>query len=328
MGRMRFPELRRIGTAVTGTLMLSMLAIGSPSSAVGAAFIRPAVSDFGFVTASETPPTEAQCFSVDRRCFAPAAIQTSYNLGPLYAQGNNGAGHTIAVVDSFGSLTIAHDLHVFDQAFGLQPMCGEEGVTCQAGMPTFSQLHIQGFPPPNSPPPNHSPGQEARNLWALEISLDVEWAHSVAPGANIILVTSPTAETLGVQGFKQFMNAEDYVIKHHLADVISQSFGSGEEAFSSTQSLLNLRFAFQDAQAGGVTMLASSGDLGSAESKKSPVGKGGTLLPTPGVGWPGSDPLVTGVGGTYLCTDPLSGTGVDITDPREFCQVSPGQREI
>jgi subtilase family serine protease len=255
-------------------------------------------------------------------------MQNSYNLGPLYAQGDNGAGHTIAIIDSFGSLTIAHDLHVFDQAFGLQPMCGEEGVTCQPGMPTFSQLHAQGFPPPDAPPPNNSPGQEARNAWALEVSLDVEWAHSIAPGANIILATSPTAETLGVQGFEQFMNSEDYIIKHHLADVISQSFASGEAGFNSTQSLLNLRFAFKDAQAEGVTMLAGSGDFGSATLKKTPVSQGGTFLPDPGVWWPASDPLVTGVGGTYLCTDPVTGTGVDSTDPPSNCQDEPGVREI
>ena len=52
---------------------------------------------------------------------------------------------TIAIVDSYGSDTMAHDLHVFDQAFGLQPMCGEEGVTCTPGMPTFSELAFAGL---------------------------------------------------------------------------------------------------------------------------------------------------------------------------------------
>ena len=53
-------------------------------------------------------------------------------------------------------------------------------------------------------------------------------------------------------------------------------------------------------------MLGSSGDGGTANTSKSPVGKGGTPIPFPTVGWPASDPLVTGVGGTYLCTDPTA----------------------
>jgi subtilase family serine protease len=86
-----------------------------------------------------------------------------------------------------------------------------------------------------------------------------------------------------VQGFPQMMAAEDYVVKHHLAQVISQSFGSAEEAFGNSQSLLNLRYAFEDAAASGVTVLASSGDDGTANSTKQPVGKGGSTIPFPTV---------------------------------------------
>ena len=50
-------------------------------------------------------------------------------------------------------------------------------------------------------------------------------------------------------------------------------------------------------------------------------------FPFPTVGWPASDPLVTGVGGTYLCTDPVTGTSVDYTDPPANCQDQPN-REI
>jgi subtilase family serine protease len=102
------------------------------------------------------------------------------------------------------------------------------------------------------------------------------------------------------------MKAEDYVVKNHLADVISQSFASSEDAFGSRSSLLNLRYAFQDAAANGVTVLGSSGDDGTTNYTKSPVRAGGTLIPHPAVEWPASDPLVTGVGGTYLCTDPTA----------------------
>jgi len=67
-----------------------------------------------------------------------------------------------------------------------------------------------------------------------------------------------------------------------------------------------LRFAFEDAAANGVTVLGSSGDDGTTNFTKSPVAAGGKLIPHPAVEWPASDPLVTGVGGTYLCTDPTA----------------------
>ncbi len=285
------------------------MALPAPSSVAAAAVVmHPAVSDYVQVSTSTTPPTQAQCANatpVKRRCFSPQAIQAAYNLGPLYAAGLNGRGMTIAIVDSYGSDTIAHDLHVFDQAFGIAPICGEEGVTCTAGMPTFSQLHLQGAPATKAPPStSNAPGQEDKSAWALEVSLDVETAHAMAPGANILLVTTPTAETLGVQGFPDMMNAEQYVVDHHLANVISQSFASTEQAFGSAQSLAGVL--------------------------KTPVGQGGTLMSTPAVWWPASDPLVTGVGGTYLCTDATNTVArvVDSVSPPSNCQSNPGVAEV
>src|SRR5204862_5728503 len=154
--------------------------------------------------------------------------------------------------------------------------------------PTFKTMTIQGSPA-TVQQPGKGTGQENKAAWSLEVALDVESVHSFAPGANILLVTVPTAETLGVQGFPLMMNAEQYVIDHHLANVISQSFGSAEEAFNSTQSLLNLRHASISAAANGVTVLASSGAGGSANIIKTPVAKGGTTAPFPTVGWPASD---------------------------------------
>jgi subtilase family serine protease len=293
---------------------------------------QPLYSDALLITSSAVPPTEAQCETVGRRCFTPQAVQSAYNVAPLYAQGLNGAGQTIAIVDSYGSDTIAHDLHVYDQAFGLQPMCGEEGVTCAPGMPTFTRLALQGAPATKAPPgTSNGTGQENKAGWDIEVSLDVETAHAMAPMANIILVTTPTAETLGVQGFPQMMAAEDYVVKNHLAQVISQSFGAAEESFNGTASLLNLRYAFTDAAQNGVTVLAASGDNGTANPAKAPVSKGGTLIPFPTVGWPASDPLVTGIGGTYLCTDPTATSSAPRTlylGPPAKCLAFPTQEEV
>ena len=273
---------------------------------------HPTLVDYQFVSGSETPPTEAQCESVKRTCFTPQAIQSAYDVGPLYAGGLNGKGMTIAIVDSWGSDTIAHDLHVFNNAFGLQPMCGEEGVTCAPGMPTFKVFFPNGSPA-TTPQPGNGTHIEDKTVWDLETTLDVETAHAIAPGANILLVATTGAETLGVQGFPNMMKAERTVIDNGSAQVISQSFASAEEAFGSTASLLNLRDAFQDAAAKGVTVFGASGDNGTANAtKQSLLKQGGNIIPFPTVEWPASDPLVTGVGGTYLCTNPLAGT----FDPR------------
>ena len=323
------PRHRALAAALVALLLVvgSAAVVASKPAAWSALPLpHPQVSDYAQVSSSETPPTQAQCNSVNRRCFSPQAVRAAYNVGPLYDAGYDGSGRTIAIVDSYGSDTMAHDLHVFNQAFGLPPMCGEEGVTCTPGMPTFSQLSLQGSPATKAPPSkSKGTGQEDKSAWALEVALDVETSHAMAPGANILLVHTNTAETLGVQGFPQMMAAEKYVVDHHLADVISQSFASAEDAFGSTQSLENLRYAFKAAAANGVTVLGSSGDGGSANSKKTPVGKGGSTIPVPTVEWPASDPLVTGVGGTYLCTDATNTTArvLDNVSPPVNCQGQP-----
>jgi subtilase family serine protease len=306
-----------LAAAVLAGVMAGLAVFAAAGTGSGRAqaypVLHPTVSDYQFIKA--TTPTQADCAAVGRTCFTPQAIQSAYNVGPLHAAGWNGKGMTIAIVDSYGSDTMAHDLHVFDQAFGLQPMCGEEGVTCTAGMPKFSDLAINGTPETKGQPGNGT-HLEDKAAWALEVALDVETSHAMAPMANILLVHSNNAETLGVQGFPNMMKAEDYVVKNHLAQVISQSFASSEDAFGSKQSLLNLRYAFQDAAANGVTVLGSSGDDGSTNFTKAPVSSGGALIPHPAVEWPASDPLVTGVGGTYLCTDPLaSASQPRTTDP-------------
>jgi len=316
---------------------LALLALGavlvpvvlSTTAIAASPVVNPLVSDWQYLASGPTPPSQAACNAVGRRCFNPTAMHNSYNYASLLAAGNEGQGKTIALVDSFGSDTIRGDLSVFDSAFGLPHMCGETpAVACTPGTPTFNILEVQGSPPATPPPPNNGTGQENHNLWALEVSLDVEWAHATAPLANILLVTTPTAETLGVQGFQQFMNAEQYVVDNHLADVISQSFGAGEVSFhNGLAALTNLRHAFIDAQANKITVLASSGDFGTANIYKEPV-KNPAVIPYPSVGWPASDPLVTGVGGTYLCTNANTGTSVDSVSPPVQCQSNPGVREV
>jgi subtilase family serine protease len=322
--------MRRLALLALGVALIPMAL--STTAVVSSPVVNPLVSDWQFLSSGTTPPAQSACNAVGRRCFNPTAMSNSYNYASLLAGGKEGQGKTIAVVDSFGSDTIRNDLSVFDTAFGLPHMCGETpAVTCSPTTPNFNILEVQGSPSTTPPPPNNGTGQENHNLWALEVSLDVEWAHATAPLANILLVTTPTAETLGVQGFQQMMNAEQYVVDNHLADVISQSFGAGEASFhNGFAALNNLRQAFIDAQSNHVTVFASSGDGGTTNPYKEPV-KNPATIPYPSVGWPASDPLVTGVGGTYLCTDANTGLFVDTTSPPSNCQSTANptsQREI
>ena len=321
---------RRLAPVGIAAVTMGSMAFGAPP--VQGLTMHPLIDDFDFLGSGETPPAVDVCHSRGRRCFAPQAIQAAYDLGPLYANGLTGKGRTIAVVDSFGSDTIRNDLRVFNNAFGLQHLCGETDATgtllaCTAGMPTFQAFSVQGSPAAKAPPiTSNSPGQEARNGWAIEVSLDVEWAHAIAPDANIDLVTTPTAETLGVQGFPDMINAEMFLVTNHLADVISQSFGSGEEAFSSFQSLLNLRDAYVAAVKNKVTVLASSGDGGTLNTMKTPV-PNPAIIPFQSSSWPASDPLVTAVGGTTLCVDEATGTSFDASVPPAWCQTDDAVQE-
>src|SRR5258707_391784 len=119
---------------------------------------------------------------------------------------------------------------------------------------------------------------------------------ATAPDANLLLVETPTSENEGTTGFPAIVKAETFVVDHHLGGVISQSFSATEQTFPSKKALRNLRGAYKDAFAKGVTVLAASGDSGAADVKFNET----TYYLHPVTSWPDSDPLVTGVGGTQL----------------------------
>jgi len=265
-------QLRRTARSATFLAFCGAVVLGgapagfaAQAAAGGVPAPVPAVSDYQLLASGTTPPAETDCYAVHRRCFTPTSMQNSYNLPPLYAAGNEGQGVTIAIIDSFGNPNMASDLANFDTQMGLPHMCGEPGAACGAGIPTFTHVFWNGKTQVKSPPPgSNGTGLQNRDAWVVETALDVEWAHAMAPMANILNVTTNPAETQGVQGFPTMMNAEQFIVDNHQATVITQSFGAVEEGFGSTQSLLNLRHAFISAAANGVTVLASSGDGGSA----------------------------------------------------------------
>ena len=214
-------------------------------------------------------------------CYIPRQLQRAYDLPGLYAHGWDGSGSTIAIVDSFGSPTIQSDLATFDQQFGLP------------APPSLQVIQPAGQVPPFDPSNNDMVN------WAVETSLDVEWAHALAPGANILLVETPVSETEGVHGFPQIVQAENYVIDHHMADVISQSFAATEETFPNHASIRALRSAYINARNNGVTVVGATGDAGATDYKLNLKDFYGRRV----TAWPSTDPLVTAVGGTQLHLD-------------------------
>ena len=269
-------------TRATGGRPLVATIAGAAAFGGGAAPI-PAVAGAPVVRLHDANPVStAMCLqTIKLRCYSPVQYRVAYDLNPLYRAGVTGKGRTIVIVDSFGSPSIRNDLKVFDQKWGFPD-------------PTLNVISFGKIP-------TFDPGNVTMDGWAEETTLDVEYAHAIAPGANILLVETPVAETEGVTGFPEMMNAEQYVIDHNLGDVISQSFGATENTFpgftqSNYSELLSLRYAFADAARHHVTVLAASGDSGATNDEAD----GATLYPYRAISWPSSDPLVTSVGGTQL----------------------------
>ena len=132
-------------------------------------------------------------------CYNPAQIRAAYGFDKLNV---DGTGRTIVIVDAFQSPTLGPDLALFDAVFGLPD-------------PTLNIIAPDGLTP-------FDPNSDNMVGWSAEISLDVEWAHAIAPGATIDLVLAKSNDDADI------LSATKYAVDHNLGDVISQSFGEGE----------------------------------------------------------------------------------------------------
>jgi subtilase family serine protease len=301
----------RAFTFVRLAAMTAVAALGAGSAAVAPLAAAAAVGVVPFATGHvladghmAQPPTTAECeadFGI--ACYQAYQIQKAYDLDPLLDRGITGRGETIVIVDAFGSPSIRSDLRAFDKAFGLPDPPSFQVITPEGPITTNPSNCTLTYTPGGPDLCSDYYG------WTDETSLDVEWSHVMAPGANILLVETPMTETEGIYGFPQIVAAENYVIDHHLGQVISQSFGATEETFSSPHQIYSLRSAYINAEEHGVTVLGASGDYGSTDFYCDP--SNGCANPTnatccyatPVTSWPASDPLVTAVGGTQLHLD-------------------------
>ena len=213
-------------------------------------------------------------------CYGPAQLRAAYDV----PSDITGAGLTIVIIDAYqgplvaNELLVKHDLAQFDAAFG-QP-----------------EAHLQVFAPDGSTPFDHTNALQVK--WVGEESTDVEWAHAIAPGANLVLVEAKTADDADI------LSATKYAIDHNLGDVISMSFSEAESC-PTAHFLADEHAAFERAVAQGITLVAASGNNGGLQHDCN-----GALVEA--VGTPASDPLVTAVGGTDLTIDPTAGTQSEI----------------
>ncbi len=175
---------------------------------------------------------------------SPSEIRSIYGFNALP---ENGSGQTIYIVDAYDAPNIQKDLQTFDNYYGLPN-------------PTFTKSEPEGKP-------------QANSGWALEISLDVEWAHAIAPNAAIDLVEAASNSNANLYG------AVNWAVTNG-AHIVSMSWGGGD---SSGESSYDSYFNHA-----GVTFLASAGDTG------------GQVI------YPSASPYVVSVGGTSLS---LNGSG-------------------
>jgi subtilase family serine protease len=217
--------------------------------------------------------------------YSPADICAAYGVDALHNEGWTGKGQTIIIVESYGSPTALKDLQIFSTNFGLPA-------------PDLTIIYPNGQPTLNS---------TAKLGNTSETSLDLQWAHVIAPDAKLVVIESNQNETEGVQGWPGIFAGIQIAISNYPGSAISLSYSSTEESFSSAADtqLLKYETMLQQALAAGCTPLGCSGDFGSAGPVKQYYQNGaGTkssdFYPYATVQWPASSPSVTAVGGTWL----------------------------
>lgn len=210
--------------------------------------------------------------------WTPSQIQTHYGLTGAYKKGWDGTGQTIVIVDGPTDGTqLTSDLKQFATLAGLPAITSSN----------FTVLYPDGKPTPLA--------LEVQN-WQDEASLDVEWVHSIAPGAKIVIEIMPT------QDWDEFEFAIDYARQNKLGNVISNSYGYPEALFGAA-TVKGFEQVLKNAAAAGLAVNFSTGDGGDE----------GTGAPNAGgQSYPATSAYVTAVGGTSIGIPNGTATGTEV----------------
>jgi subtilase family serine protease len=287
---MKHHRLASISTLLLLMLFASPVYAGSLSTAVNAlGNVSHASIGLTAVRVSSSmavPDTVPFCQHGNLICYTPQDIKTAYN----FPSNLDGSGQTIVIVDAFGSPSVASDLNAFDRIFGLQAPAFFTVVCPAGGCPT---LDLSG-----------SNAQSLNEIgWTQEIALDTQWAHAMAPAANIILAVATSDDNFALNAALQ--NA----VNQYPGSIISQSFGTPEGVLNLSKGSADSAFLkqaeqiYKQAAGEGTTVFASAGDWGADFSAIVPN------LNFANAGYPASSPEVTAVGGTqgnpYLYHSPI-----------------------
>ncbi len=211
------------------------------------------------------PITNTQLGTLSPCGYSASQVQAAYGMSSVYQAGFTGQGQTIVIVDAWGSQTIQQDANIFSQLNGL---------------PALDSSNFQIYQP--SGPPDYTDPLAAG--WVDETSIDVEWAHAMAPNAKIVLLEAAT------NSYSDLQAAVAFGITRHLGNNISNSYGSYESGTG--QADLEIWNALSEFGAAlGISVNFSSGDSGdfAATSAKQVT-----------VSVPSDSPYATSVGGTTV----------------------------
>ncbi|HEY4034056.1 MAG TPA: S53 family peptidase [Ktedonobacteraceae bacterium] len=221
-------------------------------------------------------PNQAKMISP--ACVTPHALSVAYGIDPLIQKGFTGKGQTIVDITSFDSPNLQKNLKVFDQTFNLPP------------------IDVQVISPLNEPMSDPNKDQQT---WAQGTEREVEILHAIAPGAKIVVLESPVAETEGTFGLPEFRKLVQYAIDKQLGNVVSLRWDVSELTLQDAAGQQEVQ-QWNDLLQNGttnhhITYFATSGSSGATDYvDNTHMGN------VPTTSFPANSPWVTSVGGTNL----------------------------
>jgi subtilase family serine protease len=209
--------------------------------------------------------------------FLPSQLETALGLNEVYAAGYDGSGETIALIEGYGYPTLEQDANTFATLGNLPPFTKSN----------FTMIYPEGKP---------NPELGIETGWNIEIALDIDSAHAVAPGANILEVITSGQDS------EDFQTSISYVTEYDLANSLSNSYEEDLDLIAGRDEQVSWDDVLEIAAAKGISVNFSSGD-GGDNGLGTPVG-------APGV--PSDAPHATSVGGTSILND-VNNPGSTIT---------------
>ena len=227
--------------------------------------------------------------------YTPAQLQKHYGLTPLISKGYDGSGQTIALVEAYGYAAAESDANAAASVFKLPPLNSSN----------FSVIYPEGKP--------LNPNAADLTGWTVEIALDIQSSHGIAPGAKILVVASA-----GQDNEDQIASLQ-YIISHKLANTVSNSWENDDEIIAGPAEENAFNSVLKLGAAAGISFQFSSGDGGDL----------GLGTPVGAVGVPSNSPWATAVGGTSILNNPygsndiVAGWGNNVSYVNEFGVVDP-----